>query len=62
MALPITASDSSPEWGRCLAVCIGTLAAGLLLLFALMLLVDPYDSGRFGLLGIDGVDDSGIDA
>lgn len=57
MALPITDSDSSPEWGRCLAVCIGTLGAGLLLVFALMLLVDPYDSGRFGLLGIDGVDD-----
>ena len=57
MALPITDFDSSPEWGRCLAVCIGTLGGGLLLVFALMLLVDPYDSGRFGLLGINGVDD-----
>ena len=57
MVLPITSSDTSPEWGRCLAACIGTLGAGLLLVFALMLLVDPYDSGRFGLLGTIGVDD-----
>ena len=57
MALPISSSDLPPEWGRWLAVCIGALAAGLLLLFALVLLVDPYDSGRFGLLGIEGVDD-----
>ena len=57
MGSSISSSDSSPEWGRCLAVCLGTLGTGLLLLFALMLLVDPYDSGRFGLLGIDGVDD-----
>jgi hypothetical protein len=57
MDLPITSSDSSPEWGRCLVACVGALGIGLLLLFALMILVDPYDSGRFGLLGIDGVDD-----
>jgi hypothetical protein len=29
-----------------------------LLLFVLMLLVDPYDSGKFGWLGIDGIDDT----
>jgi hypothetical protein len=50
-------SDSSPEWTRCLTACVGTLALGALLLFAFMIAVDPYDSGRFGLLGIDGVDD-----
>ena len=37
--------------------CLGALAIGALLLFALMVLIDPYDSGRFGWLGIDGVDD-----
>jgi hypothetical protein len=57
MASPITSSDSSPEWARCLKACLGALGVGGLLLFALMILIDPYDSGRFGLLGIDGVDD-----
>lgn len=57
MDLPISNSDSSREWSRCLAACVGTLALGALLLFAFMIVVDPYDSGRFGLLGIAGVDD-----
>ncbi len=57
MDLPISNSDSSPEWSRCLAACVGTLGLGALLLFAFMIVVDPYDSGRFGLLGIAGVDD-----
>jgi hypothetical protein len=55
--LPISDSDASPEWTRCLAACIGTLGLGALLLFAFMIAVDPYDSGKFGLLGIDGVND-----
>jgi hypothetical protein len=59
--LPITdsdsSSDSSPEWSRCLTACVGTLGIGVLLLFAFMIAVDPYDSGNFGLLGIDGVND-----
>ncbi len=37
--------------------CVGALGIGGLLLLAFMIVVDPYDSGRFGLLGIDGVDD-----
>jgi hypothetical protein len=57
MSLPISDSDSSPEWTRCLAACVGTLAIGALLLLAFMIVVDPYDSGKFGLLGIDGVND-----
>jgi hypothetical protein len=40
-----------------LAACVGTLGIGALLLFAFMIVVDPYDGGKFGLLGIDGVDD-----
>ncbi|RZN15452.1 hypothetical protein CWO90_41550 [Bradyrhizobium sp. Leo121] len=40
-----------------MANCVGTLVGGLLLLYALMILVDPYDTGKFGFLGIDGVDD-----
>jgi hypothetical protein len=60
MALPTTSSDPSVDaaaWERCLKACIGTLGIGLFVVFALMILVDPYDSGRFGLLGIDGMTD-----
>jgi hypothetical protein len=57
MDLPISNSDASPEWTRCLTACVGTLGIGGLLLLAFMVVVDPYDSGKFGLLGIDGVDD-----
>lgn len=57
MSSPISSSDSSPEWTRCLTACVGTLGLGALLLLAFMIVVDPYDSGRFGLLGIDGVND-----
>lgn len=36
--------------------CLGTLIGAALLVLALMVVVDPYDSGKLGLLGIDGVD------
>jgi hypothetical protein len=56
----ISGSDPYPAsvWGRCLTACVGTFLAVGLLLLTLMILVDPYDSGRFGLLGIAGVDDT----
>src|SRR5262249_29836323 len=41
----------------CLVACIGTLAAGACVVLLIMLAVDPYDSGRFGWLGITGVRD-----
>jgi hypothetical protein len=44
-------------WNRCLAACLGTLAILASLLYAFLIAVDPYDSGKFGFLGIDGVDD-----
>lgn len=50
-------SDLTAEWGRCLAACLGTLGLGALLLLAVMIAVDPYDTGKFGLFGINGVDD-----
>jgi len=46
------------EWGRWLGVFLGALASGVALVFALVLIVDPYDSGRVGILGIRGVDDA----
>jgi hypothetical protein len=57
MDLPTSTSDRPDEWARCLAACIGALVIGAVLLFAVMIMVDPYDSGRFGWLGIDGIDD-----
>jgi hypothetical protein len=57
MSLPTTSSDDAIGWERCLWACLGALAGTALVLFALMILIDPYDSGRFGWLGIDGVDD-----
>ncbi len=57
----ISSSDPAPEpasaWGRCLVACYGTLTAGALVILLSMIVVDPYDSGKFGLLGIKGIDD-----
>jgi hypothetical protein len=49
---------ADPEaWSRCLVACLRTLAIGAALLYAFLFAVDPYDTGKFGLLGINGVDD-----
>ncbi|HEY7844334.1 MAG TPA: hypothetical protein VID30_11730 [Bradyrhizobium sp.] len=44
-------------WSRCLRAFLGTLGICAALLFAFLLSVDPYDSGRFGVFGIDGMAD-----
>lgn len=44
-------------WGRSLTAVVGTFLISALLLLTLILLVDPYDRGYFGLLGVIGVDD-----
>jgi hypothetical protein len=54
----ISSSDDAFEWGRCLLVFLGVLGLGAALVLGVMIAVDPYDSGRFGLLGIEGVADS----
>ena len=51
-----TSSDDEIGWRRCLVACLGALGVSAFLLFAVLLLIDPYDSGR-GWLGIDGIDD-----
>lgn len=56
MSSSTSGSDADPGWGRSLKACLGTLIGAALLVLALMVLVDPYDSGKLGLLGIDGVD------
>jgi hypothetical protein len=50
-------ADAASAWGRWLASFLGALAAGGALVLALVLIVDPYDSGRVGVLGIQGVSD-----
>jgi hypothetical protein len=48
---------SASNWGRWLVAFLGTFGIFAALFAALMVLVDPYDSGRFGWLGIEGVVD-----
>jgi hypothetical protein len=52
------AADAAPAWTRWLGVFLGALVLGAAAVFALVLIVDPYDSGRAGLLGIQGVADA----
>src|SRR5262245_26323384 len=51
-----TDSEDDIGWRRCLVAGVSAFGISALLLFAMLILVDPYDSGR-GWLGIDGVDD-----
>ena len=53
----ISTSDSPAGWGRCLVAFLATLGVLASLLWAFLIAVDPYDSGKFGFLAIDGVDD-----
>jgi len=59
--LATSSSDASAAdvsgWSRCLVACLGTLGISGALLYAFLFAVDPYDTGKFGLLGINGVDD-----
>ncbi|MGY3289764.1 hypothetical protein ACVWWP_002831 [Bradyrhizobium sp. LM3.6] len=53
MTSSTSSSETDPGWGRSLLACLGTLIGAALLVLALMVAVDPYDSGKLGLLGID---------
>ena len=61
MSSSISSSDAigadASAWERWLTAFVGAIVLGSALVFALVLIVDPYDSGRFGLLGITGVYD-----
>ncbi|MFZ0065745.1 MAG: hypothetical protein WAK90_06215 [Pseudolabrys sp.] len=52
-----TSSSDSQTWGRWLATFVCMSALGACVIFALVILVDPYDSGRFGFIGIKGIRD-----
>jgi hypothetical protein len=45
------------DWSRCLRACLVTLAICAFLLFTFVIAIDPYDSGKFGVFGINGVAD-----
>jgi hypothetical protein len=57
MSSSISSSEPAPEWGRWLIAFLGALVLGAALVFAFVIAVDPYDSGRFGILGIEGISD-----
>ena len=50
-------SDETAEWSRCLRAFLVTVAICVSLVFAFVISVDPYDSGKFGFFGIKGVAD-----
>ena len=54
MSSSISSSDAigadGSAWERWLTAFVGAIVLGSALVFALVLIVDPYDSGRFGLL------------
>src|SRR3954467_3745309 len=54
----VVASSEASAWGRWLVTFVVALAFGAAAVFALVLIVDPYDSGRVGLLDIKGVNDA----
>src|SRR4051812_18603161 len=56
MSSSTSSSETDPGWGWSLKACLGALIGAALLVLALMVLIDPYDSGKLGLLGIEGVD------
>jgi hypothetical protein len=60
MSSSISSSEAagSAAWARWLSAFLGAVALGAALIFALVLAIDPYDSGRVGILGIHGVNDA----
>jgi hypothetical protein len=54
----VSAETTASAWARWLLAFLGALVLGAALIFALVLIVDPYDSGRAGILGIKGVYDA----
>ena len=53
-----TSTDEMDGWARCLKACLGALIGSAIKFFSLLIEVEPYDTGKFGWFGIDGVDDS----
>jgi len=63
MSSSISSSDHAAgseaiTWGRWLLAFLGAIAFGSAVIFMLVLIIDPYDSGRLGILGVQGVDDA----
>jgi hypothetical protein len=57
MSSSISSSDADAGWARWLAAFAATLALAAAMVFAAVIAIDPYDSGRFGS-GIAGTSDT----
>jgi hypothetical protein len=53
----IPVADTAAEWRRWLVAFLSVPVIGACVILAFLIAVDPYDTGKFGLLSIDGVDD-----
>jgi hypothetical protein len=64
MTSSISSSESLPDpemaakWRRWLLAFLSVPLLGAALILAFLIAVDPYDTGKFGLFDIDGIDDS----
>jgi hypothetical protein len=54
-AVPVP--ETASEWRRWLVAFLSVPVVGACLILAFLIAVDPYDTGKFGLVDIDGVDD-----
>jgi hypothetical protein len=54
---PISVPETASEWRRWLVAFLSVPVVGACLILAFLIAVDPYDTGKFGLVDIDGVDD-----
>jgi hypothetical protein len=53
----VAVAETAAEWRRWLVAFLGVLVIGASLILGFLIAVDPYDTGKFGLLSIDGVND-----
>ncbi len=54
---PVAVQEAALEWRRWLVAFLSVPAVGACLILAFLIAIDPYDTGKFGLVDIDGVDD-----
>ena len=51
-------SDTASAWARWLVAFLSVPLCGIFLILAFLVAIDPYDTGKFGLFDIDGIDDA----
>ncbi len=53
----VAVAETASEWRRWLVAFLSVPVIGACLILGFLIAVDPYDTGKFGLLSIDGVND-----